>query len=56
MQAVDVRNDSQWSPEGVVFRQGGNLNAQADLLNHLVFVQKVFMKVSLNRLSAREFF
>lgn len=43
-------------PEGVVFRQGGYLNANAeigvfehslttDLLNHLVFVQKVFMKV-----------
>ncbi|CAG9815067.1 unnamed protein product [Phaedon cochleariae] len=41
--------------EGVVFRQGGYLNANADigvfehslttdLLNHLVFVQKVFMK------------
>ncbi|XP_017781272.1 PREDICTED: uncharacterized protein KIAA1109 isoform X3 [Nicrophorus vespilloides] len=41
--------------EGVVFKQGGYLNAQADigvfehslttdLLNHLVFVQKVFMK------------
>lgn len=45
-------------PEGVVFRQGGYLNANADigvfehslttdLLNHLVFVQKVFMKVKL---------
>lgn len=44
------------NPEGVVFRQGGYLNANADigvfehslttdLLNHLVFVQKVFMKV-----------
>lgn len=44
-------------PEGVIFRQGGYLNANADigvfehslstdLLNHLVFVQKVFMKVS----------
>ncbi|CAH1991192.1 unnamed protein product [Acanthoscelides obtectus] len=43
------------APEGVVFRQGGYLNANADigvfehslttdLLNHLVFVQKVFMK------------
>ncbi|CAG9772767.1 unnamed protein product [Ceutorhynchus assimilis] len=43
------------NPEGVVFRQGGYLNANAeigvfehslttDLLNHLVFVQKVFMK------------
>lgn len=42
-------------PDGVVFRQGGYLNANADigvfehslttdLLNHLVFVQKVFMK------------
>ncbi|CAH1110220.1 unnamed protein product [Psylliodes chrysocephalus] len=42
-------------PEGVIFRQGGYLNANADigvfehslstdLLNHLVFVQKVFMK------------
>ncbi|XP_050315619.1 transmembrane protein KIAA1109 isoform X2 [Anthonomus grandis grandis] len=42
------------NPEGVVFRQGGYLNANADigvfehslttdLLNHLVFVQKVFM-------------
>ncbi|XP_066144647.1 bridge-like lipid transfer protein family member 1 isoform X4 [Euwallacea fornicatus] len=43
------------NPEGVVFRQGGYLNANADigvfehslttdLLNHLVLVQKVFMK------------
>ncbi|XP_044260636.1 transmembrane protein KIAA1109 homolog isoform X4 [Tribolium madens] len=43
------------NPDGVVFRQGGYLNAHADigvfehslttdLLNHLVFVQKVFMK------------
>ncbi|KAF7285801.1 hypothetical protein GWI33_009982 [Rhynchophorus ferrugineus] len=43
------------NPEGVVFKQGGYLNANADigvfehslttdLLNHLVFVQKVFMK------------
>uniref|UniRef100_A0AAR5PXA5 Bridge-like lipid transfer protein family member 1 C-terminal domain-containing protein n=1 Tax=Dendroctonus ponderosae TaxID=77166 RepID=A0AAR5PXA5_DENPD len=48
--ASGIRN-----PEGVVFRQGGYLNANADigvfehslttdLLNHLVFVQKVFMK------------
>jgi hypothetical protein len=43
--------------DGVVFRQGSYLSAVADigvfehslttdLLNHLVFVQKVFMKVS----------
>lgn len=43
------------NPEGVVFKQGGYLNANADigvfehslttdLLNHLVFVQKVFMR------------
>jgi hypothetical protein len=43
------------NPDGVVFRQGGYMNAHAeigvfehslttDLLNHLVFVQKVFMK------------
>ncbi|XP_063925143.1 bridge-like lipid transfer protein family member 1 isoform X3 [Zophobas morio] len=43
------------NPDGVVFRQGGYISAQADigvfehslttdLLNHLVFVQKVFMK------------
>ncbi|ENN74025.1 hypothetical protein YQE_09415, partial [Dendroctonus ponderosae] len=49
--ASGIRN-----PEGVVFRQGGYLNANADigvfehslttdLLNHLVFVQKVFMKL-----------
>lgn len=49
------RGDSQKGPEGVVFRQGGYLKAHADigvfehslttdLLNHLVFVQKVFMK------------
>lgn len=49
--------DNQRCPEGVVFRQGGYLNANADigvfehslttdLLNHLVFVQKVFMKVN----------
>lgn len=42
-------------PEGAIFRQGGYLSANADigvfehslttdLLNHLVFVQKVFMK------------
>ncbi|KAJ8972138.1 hypothetical protein NQ314_000364 [Rhamnusium bicolor] len=48
--------DGHRGPEGVVFRQGGYLNANADigvfehslttdLLNHLVFVQKVFMKV-----------
>lgn len=48
--------DNQRDSEGVVFRQGGYLNANADigvfehslttdLLNHLVFVQKVFMKV-----------
>lgn len=47
----------QKGPDGVIFRQGGYLNAHADigvfehslttdLLNHLVFVQKVFMKVS----------
>ncbi|CAH0548963.1 unnamed protein product [Brassicogethes aeneus] len=47
--------DGQRPLEGVVFRQGGYLNANAeigvfehslttDLLNHLVFVQKVFMK------------
>ncbi|KAG5893448.1 hypothetical protein JTB14_012167 [Gonioctena quinquepunctata] len=47
--------DAYRGPEGVVFRQGGYLNADADigvfehslttdLLNHLVFVQKVFMK------------
>ncbi|KAJ8982559.1 hypothetical protein NQ317_005030 [Molorchus minor] len=47
--------DGQGGPEGVVFRQGGYLSANADigvfehslttdLLNHLVFVQKVFMK------------
>lgn len=53
-----VRSDGQNIPEGVVFRQGGYLSAHADigvfehslttdLLNHLVFVQKVFMKVSL---------
>ncbi|KAJ8956249.1 hypothetical protein NQ318_014981 [Aromia moschata] len=47
--------DGHRGPEGVVFRQGGYLNANADigvfehslttdLLNHLVFVQKVFMK------------
>lgn len=52
-----VRNDGQKGPEGVIFRQGGYLSAHADigvfehslttdLLNHLVFVQKVFMKVS----------
>lgn len=51
--------DGQSGPEGVVFRQGGYLNANADigvfehslttdLLNHLVFVQKVFMKVILD--------
>lgn len=45
--------------DGVIFRQGGYLSANADigvfehslttdLLNHLVFVQKVFMKVSEN--------
>lgn len=50
--------DGPRAPEGVVFRQGGYLNANADigvfehslttdLLNHLVFVQKVFMKVYL---------
>lgn len=53
--ASGVRDD-QRVPEGVIFRQGGYLNANADigvfehslttdLLNHLVFVQKVFMKV-----------
>ncbi|KAJ8916684.1 hypothetical protein NQ315_000329 [Exocentrus adspersus] len=47
--------DGVHGPEGVVFRQGGYLSANADigvfehslttdLLNHLVFVQKVFMK------------
>lgn len=47
--------DGQHPLEGLVFRQGGYLNATADigvfehslttdLLNHLVFVQKVFMK------------
>lgn len=55
-----LRNDAQKGsegPEGVIFRQGGYLSAHADigvfehslttdLLNHLVFVQKVFMKVS----------
>lgn len=46
---------SQKGPEGLVLRQGGYLSANAeigifehslttDLLNHLVFVQKVFMK------------
>lgn len=49
--------EGQRAPEGVVFKQGGYLNANADigvfehslttdLLNHLVFVQKVFMKVN----------
>ncbi|KAK9751645.1 hypothetical protein QE152_g4782 [Popillia japonica] len=50
-----LRNDGHRGPEGVVFMQGGYLSANADigafehslttdLLNHLVFVQKVFMK------------
>lgn len=54
--AAGSLRDGQKGPEGVVFRQGGYLNANADigvfehslttdLLNHLVFVQKVFMKV-----------
>ncbi|XP_060534290.1 bridge-like lipid transfer protein family member 1 [Cylas formicarius] len=53
--ATSLRTDLPKGPEGVVFRQGGYLNANADigvfehslttdLLNHLVFVQKVFMK------------
>ncbi|KRT86856.1 hypothetical protein AMK59_1924, partial [Oryctes borbonicus] len=51
-----LKNDGHRGPEGVVFMQGGYLSANADigvfehslttdLLNHLVFVQKVFMKV-----------
>lgn len=51
-----VRSDGHRVTEGVVFRQGGYLSAQAeigvfehslttDLLNHLVFVQNIFMKV-----------
>lgn len=50
-----LRHDAHRAPEGVVFMQGGYLSAHADigifehslttdLLNHLVFVQKVFMK------------
>lgn len=51
---LGLRNDHR-EQEGAVFKQGGYLNAKADigifkhslttdLLNHLVFVQKVFMK------------
>lgn len=54
-----LRGDGHKAAEGVVFRQGGYLSAQADigifehslttdLLNHLVFVQNIFMKVSFN--------
>ncbi|XP_025833255.1 uncharacterized protein KIAA1109-like, partial [Agrilus planipennis] len=50
-----LRTDGHKGTEGVVFRQGGYLSAQAeigvfehslttDLLNHLVFVQNIFMK------------
>lgn len=53
-----LRTDGHRGTEGVVFRQGGYLSAQADigvfehslttdLLNHLVFVQNIFMKVCL---------
>ncbi|KAK9874269.1 hypothetical protein WA026_002622 [Henosepilachna vigintioctopunctata] len=53
--AVLVHKTDQREPEGAVFKPGGYLNAKADigvfkhslttdLLNHLVFVQKVFMK------------
>uniref|UniRef100_A0A6P7G1L5 Transmembrane protein KIAA1109 homolog isoform X3 n=1 Tax=Diabrotica virgifera virgifera TaxID=50390 RepID=A0A6P7G1L5_DIAVI len=53
--AASGLRDGHRGPEGVIFRQGGYLNANADigvfehslttdLLNHLVFVQKVFMK------------
>lgn len=52
---VSTASTNKLSSDGVVFRQGGYLNANADigvfehslttdLLNHLVFVQKVFMK------------
>ncbi|BFF95237.1 transmembrane protein KIAA1109 homolog [Drosophila madeirensis] len=51
----DNRQDQTESIEGIVLRQGGYVNASAeigeferclttDLLNHLVFVQKVFMR------------
>nr|XP_022901618.1 uncharacterized protein KIAA1109 isoform X2 [Onthophagus taurus] len=53
--ATATLRDVHRGPEGVVFMQGGYLSANAeigvfehslttDLLNHLVFVQKVFMK------------
>lgn len=56
--AFHIRSDyGMHVTDGVVFRQGSYLSAVADigvfehslttdLLNHLVFVQKVFMKVS----------
>lgn len=54
--ASTLKNEGHRGQEGLVFMQGGYLSAQAeigvfehslttDLLNHLVFVQKVFMKV-----------
>lgn len=57
-----MKNEGHRGQEGLVFMQGGYLSAQAeigvfehslttDLLNHLVFVQKVFMKVRENNLS-----
>lgn len=59
-----VRTDGHRVTEGVVFRQGGYLSAQADigvfehslttdLLNHLVFVQNIFMKVKSRQVRAR---